>query len=147
MSYRETLAYHQAMLEAVGAAAPHAEETLARPRARRRATRYTTTSFEHIPPELLVHQLRGAAACESGLRLIEHAYRAGWPLDTERIGCPVRIVWGTDDRILPWPPAPRPATATASPTPTGSSSTESASPQLDVPLETAELILGMTASR
>jgi pimeloyl-ACP methyl ester carboxylesterase len=29
----------------------------------------------------------------------------GWPLDPERIACPLRIVWGTADRLLPWPRA------------------------------------------
>jgi pimeloyl-ACP methyl ester carboxylesterase len=24
----------------------------------------------------------------------------GWSLDAERIACPVRIVWGTEDRLL-----------------------------------------------
>ena len=41
----------------------------------------------------------------------------------ERIECPVRIAWGTEDKILPWRPPP-PATATSSsPTPIGSCST------------------------
>ncbi len=29
----------------------------------------------------------------------------GWTLDPTRISCPVRVVWGTEDRILPWPRA------------------------------------------
>ena len=37
--------------------------------------------------------------------LIEHALAAGWPIDAERIACPVRIVWGTEDRLLAWPSA------------------------------------------
>jgi pimeloyl-ACP methyl ester carboxylesterase len=35
--------------------------------------------------------------------LIERGLRDGFGLDAERIGCPVRIVWGTEDRLLPWP--------------------------------------------
>jgi pimeloyl-ACP methyl ester carboxylesterase len=26
-----------------------------------------------------------------------------WTLDAEAVTCPVRIVWGTDDRLLSWP--------------------------------------------
>ena len=59
----------------------------------------------------------------------------------------MRIMWGTDDRILPWPRAAarhrdrRPHADWAELDGVGHL------PQLDVPLETAELILGMTASR
>ena len=42
----------------VKAAAPHAEAILASREGRRRATRYLTVNYEHIPPELLAHQLR-----------------------------------------------------------------------------------------
>ena len=91
---------------------------------RRRATEYITVRFEHIPAELLAHQLVGAATCESAAALIELAQREGWHVDVERITCPLRIVWGVDDRVLTWPRARR-ATATACPTPTGSSSTAS----------------------
>jgi pimeloyl-ACP methyl ester carboxylesterase len=87
----------------VKTAAPHAEAVLASPEGRRRATQLIVTNFEHIPAELLAHQMRGAAGCQAALRLIDHAYRAGWSLDAEKIACPVRIAWGTDDRLLPWP--------------------------------------------
>jgi hypothetical protein len=33
--------------------------------------------------------------------LIEGALRTGWPLDPERVKCSLRIVWGTQDRLLP----------------------------------------------
>jgi pimeloyl-ACP methyl ester carboxylesterase len=145
-SYRETLAYHEAMLEAVAAAAPHADAILASPQSRRRATRYTATRFEHIPVELLAHQIRGAAACEAGLALIEHGYREGWPLDAERIECPVRIVWGTADRILPWPRAAARFRDDLLPHADWVELDGVAHlPQLDVPLETAQLILGFTS--
>ena len=47
--WRETLSYHEAMLEAVRAAAPHAEAILASPKSRRRATLNITVRYEHIP--------------------------------------------------------------------------------------------------
>jgi pimeloyl-ACP methyl ester carboxylesterase len=74
--------------------------------------------------------------------LIEYSKAHGWNLDPERIECPVRVVWGTGDRILRWP---------------GSASRYREEwlpnadwveldgvghcPQLDAPLETAQLIL------
>ncbi len=146
-SYRELLAFQASLHEQVKAAARHAEAVLATADGRRRATRLLTTSFEHIPPELLAHQLRGVAACDAALDLIDGAMRAGWSLEPERITCPVRIVWGTDDRLLPWPRAAAryrddwlPHADWVELEGVGHC------PQLDVPLETAQLILGFTAT-
>jgi pimeloyl-ACP methyl ester carboxylesterase len=145
-SYKDTLALQAALLEQVTQAAPHAEALLASRQGRRRATQYIATNFEHIPPELLAHQLRGAAACAAGPALIEHALRAGWSLDAERIACPVRIAWGTEDRLLPWPSAAAryrdewlPHADWIELEGVGHC------PPLDIPLETAQLILGFTA--
>ena len=145
-SSRETLAFFATIHEQVQAAAPHAEAIAASENGRRRATEYVTTRFEHIPPALVAHQIAGAAACEATLPLIEHALRDGWSLDAERITCPVRIVWGTDDRILPWPRAAvryrddwLPHADWVVLDGVGHS------PQLDVPLEAAQLILGFTS--
>jgi pimeloyl-ACP methyl ester carboxylesterase len=144
--YRETLAYHESMLAAVKAAAPHADAILASPKSRRRATRYTATNFEHIPVDLLAHQIRGAAACDAGLALIEHGHNVGWPLEAARIECPVRIVWGTADRVLPWPRAAARYRDDWLPQADWVELDGVAHlPQLDVPLETAQLILGFTS--
>ena len=49
--------------------------------------------------------MRAMARCDAA-PLIERALgRAGWQLDAEAIACPVRIAWGTEDRLLPWPSA------------------------------------------
>ena len=56
-SYRDTLGLQSAMVDSAKAAAPHALALLATREGRRRATQYTTTNFEHIPVELLAHQL------------------------------------------------------------------------------------------
>ncbi|MCB0828755.1 MAG: alpha/beta hydrolase, partial [Solirubrobacterales bacterium] len=37
--------------------------------------------------------------------LFELARKQDWGLDPDRIECPVRLVWGTEDRILPLPEA------------------------------------------
>jgi len=146
-SHEETLDRFVAMHDLVKAAAPHAEAILASPEGRRRATGYITTRFEHIPGELLAHQLRGAAACPGFSALIARARREGWPLDPGSIACPVRVVWGTEDRLLPWPASAArfrrdwlPHADWVELEGVGHC------PQLDVPLETAQLILGFTSS-
>jgi pimeloyl-ACP methyl ester carboxylesterase len=104
-SYREALAYFTRMHGLLAGIAPHAEAIVSTPEGRRRATLFTTTNYEHIPAELLAHQLVGAATCPGFSQLIELALREGWQLDAARIDCPVRVVWGTADRVLPWPAA------------------------------------------
>jgi pimeloyl-ACP methyl ester carboxylesterase len=145
-SYRDLLRFQASLHEQVTAAAPYAEAVLASREGRRRATRYLTTNFDHIPAELLAHEMRAAAGSEAALALIDHALRAGWSLDAERIACPVRIVWGTDDRLLPWPSAAVRYRRDGLP---HADWVElegvGHAPQLDVPLETAQLILGFTS--
>jgi pimeloyl-ACP methyl ester carboxylesterase len=139
----EMLDYFVNMLELVRAAAPHADAIMATPQGRRQATQFITTHYEHIPAELLAHQLRGTAAAPAASGLIEYARRAGWNLDAERITCPVRIVWGTADRILPWPIA---ATRFRTDWLPNADWVElkhvGHCPQLDVPVEVVELIRG-----
>jgi pimeloyl-ACP methyl ester carboxylesterase len=134
------------MHEQAKAVAPHAEAVLGSPEGRRRATWFTTTNFEHIPVELLAHQVVGVAGCSGAPAMIEYASREGYPLDAAKIDCPVRIVWGTDDKLLRWPSAavrfrdewlPRADWVELE----GVGHV----PQLDVPLEAAQLILGFTA--
>jgi pimeloyl-ACP methyl ester carboxylesterase len=144
-SWRELLRLQSSIHEAAKAAAPHASAILASADGRRRATRYITERFEHIPVELVVHQLLGVAGCDA-TRLIERAAGAGWELDAERIACPVRVVWGTADRLLPWPSAAArfrhewlPHADWVELDGVGHC------PQLDVPVEAAQLILGFTA--
>ena len=146
-SYKELLRFQARLYEQTVAAAPHADAIVATPEGRRRATQYIVRNSAHIPPELIAHQLRGMAGCDGAPALIEHAERDGWSLDAERVTCPVRVVWGTDDRVLEWPAAAARYRDEWLPNAdwvvldgVGHC------PQLDVPLETAELILGFTAS-
>ncbi len=143
----ETLDHFVMMRELLRAAAPHAETIVGTREGRRRATAFTTTNYEHIPPELLAHQIRGVVACEGMLPMIAFALRQGYRLEPERITCPVRIAWGTHDRLLRWPSAAvrfredwLPHADWIELEGIGHC------PQLDVPLETAELILGFTAT-
>jgi pimeloyl-ACP methyl ester carboxylesterase len=141
-SWRELLALQASIHEAAKAAAPHASAILATADGRRRATRYITERFEHIPVELLADQLVGVAGCDAA-RLLDHAANASWELDAEHIACPVRLVWGTEDRLLPWPSAAARFRDEWLP---GADWVEldgvGHCPQLDVPLEAAQLILG-----
>jgi pimeloyl-ACP methyl ester carboxylesterase len=130
------------------AVAPHADAIVATPEGRRRATQFVTTNYEHIPAELLAHQLRGVAGCEDALRMIEHGRSADWALDAERITCPVRVVWGSEDKLLPWPGAAvRYRSEWLPHADWVVLDGVGHAPQLDVPLETAELILGVTGAR
>jgi pimeloyl-ACP methyl ester carboxylesterase len=77
--------------------------------------------------------------------LIDAALRDGWPVRPERITCPVRVVWGTADALLPWPSAAHryrhdwlPHADWVVLDGVGHY------PQLERPLEAAQLILGFT---
>jgi pimeloyl-ACP methyl ester carboxylesterase len=144
-SYRQLLAFQTTLHQLVKGTAPHAEAILSKREGRRRATQFLTTNYEHIPTELLAHQMVGVAACKWTGPLIEQTLRDGWSLEAEKIDCPVRVVWGTADRLLPWPSAAAryrhdwlPRADWVELDGVGHC------PQLDVPLETAELILGFT---
>jgi pimeloyl-ACP methyl ester carboxylesterase len=138
------LASFVTMQDQLRAAAPHADAIVATAEGRRRATELLVTNYEHIPPELVAHIIQGVASAPGARAMVEYAMREGYPtLDAERIACPVRIVWGTTDRLLPWPAAAArfrrdwlPHADWVELEGIGHC------PQLDVPLETAELILG-----
>jgi pimeloyl-ACP methyl ester carboxylesterase len=145
-SFTETAAYFRESLAQAEAAAPFADEIVSTPEGRRQATQSFATSYEHIPAELIAHMLRGVAGCHGALPMLDYALRAGYELDAERITCPVRIVWGTGDQLLPYPSAAvrfreewLPQADWVELDGVGHC------PQLDVPLETAQLILGFTA--
>ncbi|MDX6682792.1 MAG: hypothetical protein QOG94_2831 [Solirubrobacteraceae bacterium] len=146
-SVGETLAHFTAMHEAMTVAAPHADAIVATVEGRRRATLYTTSSFDHIPAELLAHQMQSVVGCDAIAPMIEAALRDGWDLDAARVACPVRIVWGTEDRLLPWPSAASRYLVDWLPHADWIElDGVGHCPQLDVPLETSQLILGLTAA-
>lgn len=145
-SWRETVDYFVTMQKVVRRVAPHAPALLATPEGRRRATRDVVVRSEHLSAELLAHQMLGAAACTGAETLIAHARLEGWSLEPERITCPVRVVWGTEDRLLPWPSAAERYRRAWLPHADWVVLDDVGHcPQLDVPLETAELVLGFTA--
>ena len=125
---------------------PHADAIARAPDGRRRVLSAMTSRFEHIPAELVVHVLNATAFCPGTQPLIDTALREGYAIDAERITCPVRVVWGTADTLLPWPSSAAryrhdwlPHADWVELDGVGHC------PQLDVPLETAQIILGFTA--
>jgi pimeloyl-ACP methyl ester carboxylesterase len=141
-SYKETLDYFIQLKEQLVRAAPHAEAFVSTASGRRRATEDIATNFEHIPPELIAHMMRGIAGCDAVRPMVDVALRDGWPLDPEKVTCPVRVVWGTDDRLLPWPSSAARYRAGLPHADWVELDGIGHCPQLDVPLEAAELILG-----
>ena len=143
--FTETLVpFFTTLREGLTAAEPQLDAMLASPEGRRLATSQTVVNFEHIPVELLAHQARGMIGCEGAPELMQSAIANGFSVDAARIECPVRIVWGTEDQILPWPAAAVRYREEWLPNAdwvvldgVGHM------PQLDVPLETAELIAGV----
>jgi pimeloyl-ACP methyl ester carboxylesterase len=143
-SFKDTLGLFATWQKLLSAIAPHAEAIVRTAEGRRRATQAITSNFEHIPAELLAHQIVGSAKCQVK-PLIETALREGYSLDAERIACPVRVVWGTEDKLLAWPSA---AARFREDWLTHADWVELEGvghcPQLDIPLETAQLILGLS---
>jgi pimeloyl-ACP methyl ester carboxylesterase len=143
-SFEKLLAYQRDLHRLVSVAARQADAILATTEGRRRATQAITVNFRHIPTELLAHQMLGVARCDAE-PLIEYALRSDWSIDAERVACPVRIVWGTEDKLLPWPSAAAryrddwlPHADWVVLDGVGHC------PQLDVPLETGHLIAGFS---
>jgi pimeloyl-ACP methyl ester carboxylesterase len=133
-------------LELARAAAPYADQIMAAAEGRRRATQFTAVNYEHIPAELLAHQLCGVAAMSAAEMMIEHRRTEHYSLDAAHITCPVRVVWGTDDGILTWPAcAVRYRDEWVPNADWIELEGVGHCPQLDVPLETAQLIVGFTS--
>jgi pimeloyl-ACP methyl ester carboxylesterase len=142
-SFLEILELQGRMHETARDLAPHADAIMETDSGRRRATLYTTENYQHISGELLAHQLRGVAS-EPISTLIANARHERWPLEAERITCPVRIVWGTEDQLLVWPSAAERFRTALPHADWVVLEGVGHAPQLDIPLETAELILGFT---
>jgi pimeloyl-ACP methyl ester carboxylesterase len=142
---RSLLERQAELLGQVRAAVPYAEVVAATPARRRDATRLIVEDAHHLTPELVVQLIRSVAACDGAEELIEHALRDGWPpLDPARVTCPVRFVWGTSDRLLSWPEAAAGYRRRFPHTDWVVLEGVGHCPQLELPLETVQLILGHT---
>jgi pimeloyl-ACP methyl ester carboxylesterase len=142
---RWLLEYQRELHRLVVDSAAAADAMVATPEGRRQVTRRLTTRSDHIPAELLAHIIRGVAGCDANA-MIDAALHEDWYPEPGRVGCPVRIVWGTSDQLLPWPSAAtryrREWFPHAEWIDVGG---VGHCPQLDVPLEAAELVTGFTA--
>jgi pimeloyl-ACP methyl ester carboxylesterase len=140
-----TLGYFRMMGRLVQDAAPRAEHIAATPEGRARSTAAFASTAKYLSPDLVATMIRGAAACDV-TPLVEHAGRVGWNIDAAAAHCPVRLVWGSDDRLLTLPDAAARYRDEWFPQAEWIE-IEGAGhcPQLDHPLETAELIAGFSA--
>jgi pimeloyl-ACP methyl ester carboxylesterase len=143
-SYRDMLRDYAAVHELAKAAAPHAQALASTPQGRRRATEWIAENGEDIPPSTVADLIRATAGCDGAPTMIDYALRHPFTLEAERVDCPLRIVWGTEDKLLAWPSA-----AARYRRELHADWVEldgvGHCPQLDVPLETAQLVLGFTS--
>jgi len=146
-SWAALLEEQERMPELARAALVHADTVLATPQGRRGALAAIAEHGDRVPPALAAEVLRGVAACPSAAQLTAAARAGGWPLAPARIACPVRVVWGTADRLLPWPAAAARYRNWLAHADWVELEDVGHAPQLDVPLEAAQLILGLTAGR
>jgi pimeloyl-ACP methyl ester carboxylesterase len=141
-----TLRRQHELLAAARTAAPHAAAIAATREGRRRATELLVEDAGGIPAELVAHLVLGVAAARGAAALLDAAADADWSLDAERIDCPVRIVWGTADRLLPWPQAAARFRAALPWADWVELDGAGHAPQLELPLPTSELVLAVTSA-
>ncbi|MDA0167551.1 alpha/beta hydrolase [Solirubrobacter taibaiensis] len=113
------------------------------PEGRRQALATMAGHTDHVPPEFVVNVIRAGALCTEAPRMIAYAAESDWPLETPQ--CPTRIVWGTEDKLLPWPAAAERYRMQLPHAEWIELDGVGHCPQVDVPLITAELILGAIA--
>ena len=139
----ETLRYFRLMGRMVREAAPRADLIASTPEGRTAASAAYASTAEHLSADLVAHLIRGAAACDSE-PLVAFAEREGWRLHPEKVTCPVRFVWGTDDKLLTLPGAAIRFRTEFPQAEWVEIDGGGHCPQLDHPVETAELIAGFS---
>ena len=139
-----TLRHFHTMAPLVREAAPHADAIAATPEGRAQATAIIATNTDHVSPDLVANLIRGAAACDSD-PLLAFAEREGWQIEPERITCPLRFVWGTEDQLLALPDAAARYRTEFPHAEWIEIAGAGHCPQLDHPTEAAELIAGFSA--
>src|ERR1700761_8792468 len=98
-AFGRALDYFRETQAKVRAAASRADQIVSTPEGRRRATVDYASTDAHMSADLIRSLLLGSAACHGAEAYIDFAAREGWDLDADPVDCPVRIVWGTEDRI------------------------------------------------
>ncbi len=138
------LAAQRTMATQSRAFASQAALAAATPESRRRALQLIVEDARQIDAELATRLIAGVAHCTDAEAMIDAALRDGYPLDPAAVTCPVRIVWGTADRLLPWPSAAARFRRDWWHADWIELEGAGHAPQLQVPLEAAQLILGFT---
>lgn len=142
-SYFAVLDQFVTLKEMLAGAMQYLDALVSTPEGRRQATQLITVNYEHLEPELVAHLVTGVAGCDALGPLVDYARREGWSLDAAAIDCPVRVIWGSQDLILPagvadlryrtdWLPQAEWIDLEG----------VGHCPQLDVPAEAANLIIG-----
>jgi pimeloyl-ACP methyl ester carboxylesterase len=91
--------------EAAKATAPNIASVVSTASGRQRALAGLVVNWERVPPDVVAHLMVAAAHCDAVYPMVDYAREHGWPLDPSRVDCPLRIVWGVEDALLPWPRA------------------------------------------
>lgn len=107
----------------------------------RRGVLLSEFAARELPPQAVANLT--AAVRATDMSLLDDPQ---WPLDTRKVRCPVRILWGTEDRLLPWPAAAERYRRELDAEWIELDGVGHA-PQLEIPLETAQLIEGFTTAR
>ncbi len=77
------------------------EAIAARPRLRAIALRDVVARPERLSADAALAMLRGAAECELAEPFLALWARGAFPPAPPPVDCPVRVAWGTHDRVLP----------------------------------------------
>jgi len=90
--------------------------------------------------DTVAHILLAAQRCTEAPRMIEYAATHAYPV--EPVLCPVRFVWGSEDKLLPWPSAGARYQRQFAHADWVILDGVGHCPQLESPLEAAELVIG-----
>ena len=80
---------------------PYMEKLVARPRLRRMVLGQVMSRGDRVTPSEALAIVQGAADCEIYFDLMEAILRDGPPREFAGVECPVLLVWGSKDRVLP----------------------------------------------
>lgn len=142
-----TAEFFRTSQELVARAAPYADSIASTPEGRARALAFMVEHPEHVPADLVAHQIAAAADCAIVMPLVERTFAEGWDELSGPVEVPVRVVWGTADKVLRWPTAAARWRELLPDAEWVEMDGIGHLPQLDDPHGTAELILGVTTSR
>ncbi len=82
---------------------PRLDSLMRRPRLRRALLSQLAARAERIPPSAAARLIRDSVGCPVYFSLMDAILRDGTPRAFDQVTCPVRLAWGTRDRILPTP--------------------------------------------